>query len=259
MNTKPDKLESLKKLAKPFFLENSSEIGVLLVHGFTASPTEMLPLGKYLHNKGYSIYGVCLAGHGTYYTDLQKYGWKDWFKSVTDGFFLLKEYCKTIIPIGISMGALLCLNLLQSHKVDEIPKIILLSPPFRLKSRLASLTPLLKYFIKFTYKGDKTLQYFLKHNLYSYLYRPTSSVAQFLKLQRTISKSMKMLTIPTMIAYGEMDDMISIPTVESMATRIKSTTKVEILKLPNSGHILTVEPDAEQLFDAISSFIDKTF
>lgn len=257
MNSKLNKLESLKKLAKPFFLENSSKVGVLLVHGFTASPTEMLPLGNFLHNKGYSIYGVCLAGHGTHYTDLPKYGWKDWFKSVTDGFFLLKEYCKTIIPIGISMGALLCLNLLQSYIEDGIPKIILLSPPFRLKSRLVAFTPLLKYFVKFTYKGDNTLQYFLEHNLYSYLYRPMSSVAQFLELQRRILASQINLTIPTMIAYGELDDMISIPAIESMVTQLKLTTKLEILKLPNSGHILTVEPDAEQLFEAISSFIEK--
>ncbi len=260
MNSNLVKLESLKKFAKPFYFQNSSEIGVLLVHGFTASPTEMLPLGKFLHDKDYSVYGVCLAGHGTNHTDLPKYSWKDWYKSVTDGYILLKGYCKTVIPIGISMGALLCLYLLQSHYKDEISKLVLLSPPFRLKSRLITLTPLLKYFVKFMYKGDESLGYFLENNLYSYLYRPISSVAQFLTLQRVVSRSSINLTIPTMIAYGELDDMISIRAIEPALSRIKpKETKVEILNLPNSGHILTVEPDAERLFTEINSFIERKY
>jgi len=258
MTSTLDELEPLKKLAKPFYLRGSSETGLLLVHGFTASPTETLPLGNFLHDKDYTVYGVRLAGHGTNYTDLPKYGWRDWYKSVKDGFILLKEHCKKIIPIGISMGALLCLHLLQTHSKDDIPKIILLSPPFRLKSRLVLLTPLLKYFVKYSFKGDKTLQYFKKNNLYSYLYRPTSSVAQFLKLQKSISRSQIRLTIPTMIAYGELDDMISIPAIEPTINRLRlNHLKIELLKLPNSGHILTVEPEAERLFHAINSFIEQ--
>ena len=50
--------------AEPFFF-SGNKIGCLLVHGFTGAPTEMLPLGQFLSDKGYSVLGVRLSGHGT--------------------------------------------------------------------------------------------------------------------------------------------------------------------------------------------------
>ena len=47
-----------------FFLQGSRDAGVLLVHGYTGAPAEMRMLGNYLQEKGgYTVLGVCLAGH----------------------------------------------------------------------------------------------------------------------------------------------------------------------------------------------------
>ena len=102
MNTSQDELEYFKDDAKPFYFEGSSnKIGILLTHGFTASPTEMLPLGQYLHRKGFTVHGIQLAGHGTNYWELPNYSYKDWINSIDEGLSLLTEKCETIIPIGI--------------------------------------------------------------------------------------------------------------------------------------------------------------
>ncbi|MFX0182519.1 MAG: alpha/beta hydrolase [Candidatus Hodarchaeota archaeon] len=258
MNKSINELESLKHLANPFFFEGIDDIGVLLVHGFTASPTEMLPLGKFLYKQGYTVHGVRLAGHGTDYRELPKFTWKDWYQSVEDGYNQIKDYCNSVVPIGISMGALLCLYLVHNHPEIKFPKLVLLSPPFGLKSRMANLTPLLRFFLKFTYKGEETLHYFLKHNLYSYMYRPISSVAQLIRFQRHLNKQNINLTNPTLISYGSLDHMISIPAIYRILKRNFSVTSlVELLELPNSGHILTVEPDSEKLFKKIATFLEK--
>ncbi|MHA2096126.1 MAG: alpha/beta hydrolase, partial [Candidatus Hodarchaeales archaeon] len=97
MNNGQDKLEHLKKGAKPFFFEGSN-VGVLLTHGLTASPTEMLSLGKFIHKNGFSVHGVCLAGHGSNYRDLPQYSYLDWINSCTEGLKLLKKKCEAIIP-----------------------------------------------------------------------------------------------------------------------------------------------------------------
>ncbi len=253
-----DELESLKHLAKPFYFKGS-EVGVLLVHGFTASPTEMLPLGEFLHEKGYCVHGVLLAGHGSNYRELPKYTWHQWYQSVEEGFFFLKESCKIIIPIGISMGALLCLYLVQQHSEEGIHKLILLAPPFRLKSRLVRLMPLLNLIIKFSYKGEDTLKYFKDHNLYSYMYRPTASVIQLTRLLKHINQQSIRITKPTLIAYGALDDMISISAINgAKEQKFADATTVELLKLPNSGHILTVEPDSEEMFSIINKFLKNS-
>ena len=49
--------------AEPFFLPGSGKSGVLLIHGFTGTPAEMVLLGEYLQQQGYSVLAVRLCGH----------------------------------------------------------------------------------------------------------------------------------------------------------------------------------------------------
>ncbi len=250
-----NELESLKHLAKSFYFEGS-EVGVLLVHGFTASPTETLPLGEFLHEKGYTVHGIRLAGHGTNYKELSQFTWHDWYKSVETGFSNLKDHCQTVIPIGISLGAILCLYFVHQHPEAKIPNLILLAPPFALKSRLVRLIPFLKIFKKYLYKGEESLQYFKDHNLYSYMYRPTTSIIQFTRFLKYMHQQPICITIPTLIAYGALDDMISISAIlDAKEQKFTTNIEVEILELPKSGHILTVEPDSEELFKKIEDFL----
>ena len=57
--------------AEPFFLPGRSE-GVLLLHGFTGSPSEMKLYGAYLQQCGYTVLAIRLAGHGTSPEDLER-------------------------------------------------------------------------------------------------------------------------------------------------------------------------------------------
>lgn len=256
MNQTDDKLEKLKYLAKPFFYGGSNNIGVLLIHGLTASPSEMLPLGKFLHKKGFTTHGVCLAGHGTKYTDLPKYSWRDWFQSVEEGFDTVKEHCPQVVPIGISTGALLALELTTKKSNEIIPKLVLLAPAFDLKSKLAKLTRFLKYIRKYHYKGNRVLQYYKDHNLYAYYYYPTLSVFEFQKLSQYIKKKPMNISIPTLIAYGALDNTISIPAL-NQAIEQKFIERNLIIKeiFRNSAHNFTTEPDAPQLFNRIYEFL----
>ena len=43
----------------------NKDIGVLLVHGFTGSPSSMRPWAEYLNQKGFTVRVPLLPGHGT--------------------------------------------------------------------------------------------------------------------------------------------------------------------------------------------------
>ncbi|MFX1538316.1 MAG: alpha/beta hydrolase [Promethearchaeota archaeon] len=250
-----DELVKFKHLAKPFYFEGG-DLGALLVHGFTASPTETLPLGKYLHNKGYTVYGILLAGHGTSYQELPKFSWQDWYESVENGYDYLKDRCKAVIPIGVSVGALLCLYLVHQHPEAKIPKLGLLAPLFAYKSRSIGLIPFLKVFWKFLYKGEDRLRYFKDHNLYSYMYRPTASILQLTRFLKHLHRQTIQINIPTLIAYGVQDTTISISAIlDAKKQKFSPETSITTLELPNSGHILTVEPDSQELFLGIEKFL----
>ncbi len=88
---------------EPFLLQGGRE-GVLLVHGFTGFPRDMRPLGEHLNQQGLTALGVRLAGHGTHVDDLTRTHWRDWYRSVLDGYGLLRGLCSKVWVMGLSMG-----------------------------------------------------------------------------------------------------------------------------------------------------------
>ena len=71
-------LETAKESAEPYFLKpkQPNGCGVLLVHGFLASPAEVRGFGERLVSEGYTVIGVRLKGHGTSPWDLRSTSWK---------------------------------------------------------------------------------------------------------------------------------------------------------------------------------------
>ena len=256
MNT--NKLDFIKHLSQPFYFEGS-EIGILLTHGFTASPSEMLPLGQFLHKYGYTVHGVRLAGHGTNVNDLPKHSYMDWFESVEKGYFLLQDKCETIIPMGISMGALLTLMLVDKYqKMTIFPKLVLIAPAFELKSRTIKLVPFISPFMKFIYKGDTVLEYYKEKNLFAYYHYPTKSLSDLLRLQRYFSKTIRNLDVKSLIIYGELDNTISKQAIsKTIDSKFINPKRVECVSYPESGHNFTTDPDAIDAFTKIKEFLQR--
>src|SRR5215467_15002695 len=93
------------------FYFRGGDNGCLLIHGLTGTPGEMRYLGERLHSAGFTVNGVCLAGHCTTVEDLKNKAWQDWYLSVKEGYNQLASSCKKVFLCGISAGALLALYL----------------------------------------------------------------------------------------------------------------------------------------------------
>ncbi|MFM7448188.1 MAG: alpha/beta hydrolase [Leptolyngbyaceae cyanobacterium] len=72
------------------FLLTGGPVAVLLIHGFTGSPSEMRLLGHYLHERGLTVAAPLLPGHGTREEDLNQKRWTDWVDSVTQAYAVLR-------------------------------------------------------------------------------------------------------------------------------------------------------------------------
>ena len=70
--------------AKTFLLEGSNRKAVLLIHGYTGTPSEMLPLGNYLNQLGYTVLCRRLPGHGTSVGDLERTTAEDLYSAAKD-------------------------------------------------------------------------------------------------------------------------------------------------------------------------------
>lgn len=110
---------------EPFLLEGGAT-ALLLVHGYTAFPEEMRPLGDDLARAGHTVLGIRLAGHGTDPRDLARVRARDWIADVEDGLALLRGR-GPIVLVGQSLGALVVLAAAPDLPVAGV---VTLSVPF---------------------------------------------------------------------------------------------------------------------------------
>lgn len=129
---------------RPYLLEpaDGSPMGVLLIHGFLASPAEVRPLADKLFAAGHTVLGVRLKGHGTSPWDLRERSWEDWFASVERGLHVLRGICDNVCIIGFSTGGMLAL-LQAARAPDEVSAVASICAPLKFRAKNMRFVPLM--------------------------------------------------------------------------------------------------------------------
>jgi len=249
------------------FFKKKSNTGCLLVHGLTSSTQEMEEIADYLYSKNYTVLATLLKGHNTSIKDLNKTTWKDWYSSLLDDFNLLSKHCNKIYVIGSSVGATLSLHLATKQN-SKLKGMILLAPAIFYINNLATLTPLLKYFKKYSTKDYK--EYYpsrkevffdianekaLKKRI-AYKKVPISSIASTIKLINIVRKEIKNIDIPTLIIHSLNDHTIKPESSRYIYDNLAIKEK-KLIFVEQSGHVLTVDFDKKRIFREILDFITK--
>lgn len=227
----------------PFYLEGGPA-GVLLIHGFTGAPPEMRLIGDYLHQRGYTVYGPLLPGHGTTVEDMNRCKWTDWTGHVEKAFAELTSRCEKVCVAGLSMGSLLTLYLAAHH--PELPAAVLYSPAVKVASRLIYFSPIFKYLIP---KKPKSAESDLTDpeaelRLWHYEEDPAFAAHELLKLIRRVRRLLPQVTCPLLIVHSTRDKAITPDSASYTFERVGSRDK-EMITLHNSGHCLTVDSEWE--------------
>lgn len=124
-------MENINRMAREYFLQGTKDVGVMVVHGFTSSPSYMRGVCNDLNAMGYSVFAPLLAGHGMSEDQLCKYNGKDWYESVKQGAAQLRQSgVKKVFAMGHSLGGLLSLKLAQQ---DEVDGVIAVAAPIKLR------------------------------------------------------------------------------------------------------------------------------
>lgn len=257
---------TISLLAEPFELkgENTIDLLIILIHGFTASPTEVRPLGEYLFTKSnqkFLIKSILLPGHGIDGPDGYKaldsityYAWKKYVLTTID--FYSSNYQCPVIIIGLSMGALLTIQFLDSKigKKEKFIAAILLSPALVIKNRFFYLIKYLKYIKKYQYKGRDSGQFFKEYNLFSYTTRSLHAVDEFRKLMNETKPMVKHISKPMLAYLAYNDDLVNIKKTNEL---LQQNIFIKTSLIKNMGHIFTVYPESEKIFEEIFLWINK--
>jgi len=227
-----------------FFLQGGSSTGVLLIHGFTGAPPEMRLIGDYLNERGYTVSGPLLPGHGTTVEDMNRCTWRDWADHVERAYRDLLARCDRVFVGGLSMGTLLSLNLAAEH--PEILAVVLYAPAAKVDSRLIYLTPVMKYVLPVWRKSGKSdlADPEAEARFWSYEAYPVRAAHELLKLIYRVRRLLPRVTCPALIFHASQDMHIQDEGARYVYDRIGSADK-ELVVLANSGHGLTVDQEWE--------------
>jgi carboxylesterase len=242
--------------AQPFFLEGKSNQALLFLHGFTASPSELLPTAEILHAiSDCTVSAILLPGHGTTPADLNATGWPDWYRAVElEGKKLLREY-QHVFVAGLSMGGLLSLH--AGLHLPGLRGVVAINAPIFTQYRLLSaLAPPMQYMVPYFTKGARKEDELARQGRFDYNCYPVRAYTSLTDLRNTIIKELNLLKVPTMLVQSLRDRAVRKGSVQYIKEQL-SNSRVKMLVLPNSGHIATMEQEKDLLAQELAGFMSK--
>ncbi len=237
-------------ISRPRFLRGNGD-AVLLVHGFTGSPHDMVYLGERLNSRGWTVSIPRLPGHGSAGVDLLNSGRRDWLRRVIDAYLDLKSEYSRVYVCGLSMGGALALMLASHFPVE---RLALAAPALEVTKRLLWLSPIVgplmpRFAQEPDHKNeDKPELQHLTREYWSYQWnRPA---AELYRLMRCARRRLKHVTSPTLTLVSERDDLVPMSVTDRIRRSIgASDLRFEVLS--ESNHVLTNHSERDRVADLI--------
>jgi carboxylesterase len=243
--------------AEPFFFPASTEVGVLLIHGFTGAPKEMRWMGEYLHKQGFTVLGVRLSGHATQPEDMLRSSYTDWLASVEDGYHLLSGTVKTIYIMGLSMGGVLTLA-----TASYLPArgLVAMSTPYALPPdpRLRHIEWISKA-VPFMPKGSEEpgSGWFDKEawkDHVSYPQNPLHAIGELNKLLSVMHTALPQIQKPVLLIHSRDDNYVVKDSMQQIYDHLGTPDK-QMLWIEGSGHVITRDAQRQTVFKAAADFV----
>jgi len=246
-----------------FALAGSRSLGCLLIHGFTATPDEMRPLGEALAARGFPVVGVRLAGHGTDVADLARTRWADWFASVEDGCDRLRRDVPRVAAVGMSLGALLGLHLAATRPAD-VDALVLCGTPLRLGDARVRWLPALARVPWLARRwatipkagGPDIADPAVRAASRSYAAMPLAALLELLRLQAVVRAEIGRVTQPALLLHGRHDHSVPLANLELLRRKLGSKA-IETHVLERSWHIVTLDYDRDEVARLVGDFLER--
>jgi len=232
-----------------FFWEGG-EVGILLIHGFTATTAEVRPLAEFLHKNGYTVAGPLLPGHYTKPDDLNKVNWRDWVSTVDEMYQTILKRCEKVFIGGESTGGLLALYLASNH--PEVLGVLTYAPALRLtlKPSMNLLLNVLAPFVSHIHKQNKHVN----DKWQGYPVYPLKGTKQLINFQREVEPRLQNVSQPVLIVQGRQDSTVH-PDVPDIIYYTVSSSIKELHWMEKSAHCVLLDQEFEDVANISLAFI----
>lgn len=234
---------------------SGAQWGVVLLHGFTAGPSSVLPWGEALASAGAAVSIPLLPGHGTQVSDLAQTragAWRRHVQQLLD--HLLDQDYDRIAVGGLSLGGALALDAAAHRAINAI---FVVNPALSFKplDKLgASLSPLLQGLIPTVgpLAGDIKKPGVIE---VAYNRTPVPAVEELAKLFRTVRRQLGAVKSPVTLYQSTVDHIVPASSARILHRRLDPGILRTVL-LENSYHVATLDYDAPTIHqDSIATLL----
>jgi carboxylesterase len=234
----------LHPLAAPFALHPDREDVVLLLHGWTGSPSHLRLLANDLVSAGFGVSVPLLPGHATSIEALLRVGWRDWLRTAAaaaDG--VLASGARLHLG-GLSMGGLLAILLATSFEATSLTTI---NTPMRTFEWRVRFSPLVKGSTRVIEdEPPERADGFEEDYDWGYQGTPIGSVADLYVLMRAARRALPRVGVPTLVVQSHADQ-----TVRPVSGRIiyekVGAPKRRLVWLQESSHVATLDVERHEV------------
>lgn len=234
--------------AEPFYSRGNAT-GCLLLHGFTATPNEIRPLGRYLGELGYTVLGPRLAHHGSVPDDMRRSRFHDWYLSALDGWHMLNSHCRQVVVAGLSMGGSLALLLASRQPVAGV---VAMSAPVHLPAdrRLRFLRAYgrVRPFLPKPWWDES-------QRASRYPVTPTVALHALAGLLQEVQAALPQIAAPALLMHSRTDETVPPDNLQRIYDGLGSEQK-EMVWWEDAEHVMTEDPDHQQaVFERVAAFV----
>ena len=243
---------------QPFYFKGTNGKGVLLIHGWSSTAYEVRRLGKFLNEKGYTVYGPMLKGHGTVPEDLENVRWEEWLEDLEKAYAEMAKEFDQVYLGGTSIGS--CLALLLAQKKKNIAGLILMATPYAVKFER-----LLAFFARFLFLFKKYIRKYYPPTfgvstsitrLISYQTYPIKNAFECKELIESSREALSEIYQPCFLIQSESDHIVTKRSLEEIYNRLGSKIKRKKY-IRKAYHTFISDIKNEDVFEDILNFLNE--
>jgi carboxylesterase len=233
----------------------------LLIHGFTGSPWDMLPLGEALAARGHRALCPRLPGHGTTPEAMEQVTHRDWEEAVEAELLGLSHHASVFVG-GLSVGALLSVWLAARHP-ERVRGLALLAPamqfidPTMRLARLVRRFPLLETVRPWIAKNGTDLQDAEALAQAPILSRfPSARLFDLWAVQEKAKAVLGKVRAPALVMVAVQDHVVSVAGGRALSQGLTSASTVRFVELTQGFHILPRDKGRALVAEEVCRFFD---
>ena len=232
----------------------SDTVGILLIHGFNGSLTDMAEVEMVLQKNHLLTRNILLPGHGSSVHDLVALGWPEWSAAVQREYLALKQQCDRVFLVGHSMGGSLALDLAAR---EDVAGVVSMCAPLNLYSWMRPLLRAAKYVTPLlpTWREDvcdRQARRTYARDVYHWT--PTRPIDSLMNFLPTLRAELPQVTAPALIMISVRDHVVPARDGREIYHLIGSQEK-HLVTFRRSYHVIMKDHDRDEVMAKTEAFI----